>query len=440
MTDYSIAVKYAMIFFMVTMAFEWILGIWMKKTIYNPMDTISSISSGMTNNVKSILKLSIVVISYQWMFDYIKLFEIGSQWYVYVIAFIGIDFASYWSHRWNHEYNILWNKHIIHHSSEEFNLACALRQSVSDVVQIYFFLYIPMALIGIPPKVISILLPLHLFAQFWYHTRLINKMGFLEHIIVTPSHHRVHHAINKKYIDKNYAAIFILWDKWFGTFQEELINEPAVYGIKKPAKTWNPIIINFKHVFLLFKDAIRTKKWKDKLKIWFMPTGWRPNDVIENYPIKIIEDPYKYTKYQTKKDNFMTIWCSFQIMLHLGMQFHLIYLISFLLKDSIDANVTTLMIFQKYDILIFYGIFFFLSTWSYTSLMDRSKFSVVTEIIKTIFGLFLVYQYPLVINIYDGINLPENGIYAYLSISLTISIIYYFLFQKEEEEELSLFH
>ena len=202
MSDYSIAVKYAMIFFMVTMSIEWILGKWMKKTIYNPMDTISSISSGMTNNVKSILKLSIVIISYQWMYEYLKLFEIGSQWYVYVIAFIGIDFASYWSHRWNHEYNILWNKHIIHHSSEEFNLACALRQSISDVVHIYFFLYIPMCLIGIPPKVISILLPLHLFAQFWYHTRLIGKMGFLEHVIVTPSHHRVHHAINEKYIER----------------------------------------------------------------------------------------------------------------------------------------------------------------------------------------------------------------------------------------------
>ena len=172
------------------------------------MDTISSISSGMTNNIKSILKLSVVIISYQWMYNNLAIFDIGSSWPVYVIGFIGIDFAYYWTHRWNHEYNILWNKHIIHHSSEEYNLACALRQSISDVFKIYFFLYFPLAIIGVPPKVISILLPLHLFAQFWYHTRLIGKMGFLEKIIVTPSHHRVHHAINEKYIDKNYASIF----------------------------------------------------------------------------------------------------------------------------------------------------------------------------------------------------------------------------------------
>ena len=209
MTDYTEAVKYAMIFFMVTMSIEWLVGKLLKKSIYRPMDTISSISSGMTNNIKSILKLSVVIVSYEWMFEHFALLKINAHWWVYIIAFLGIDFAYYWTHRWNHEYNILWNKHIIHHSSEEYNLACALRQSISDVVQIYFFLYFPMALIGIPPKVISILLPLHLFAQFWYHTRLIGKMGFLEKIIVTPSHHRVHHAINDKYIDKNYSSIFI---------------------------------------------------------------------------------------------------------------------------------------------------------------------------------------------------------------------------------------
>lgn len=167
MSAYIEAVKYAMIFFMVTMAIEWLIGKLLKKSIYQPMDTISSISSGMTNNIKSILKLSVVIVSYQWMYEHLALLKIDANWWVYVVAFLGIDFAYYWTHRWNHEYNILWNKHIIHHSSEEYNLACALRQSISDVVQIYFFLYLPMALIGIPPKVINILLPIHLFAQFW---------------------------------------------------------------------------------------------------------------------------------------------------------------------------------------------------------------------------------------------------------------------------------
>lgn len=209
----------------------------MKKRVYEPIDTISSLSSGLTNNIKSIFKLTIVILSYSRMVENWAFFEISENVFTYIIAFILIDFAAYWSHRWNHEFNLLWNRHIIHHSSEEFNLSAALHQSISGVFIIYFFLYIPMVFIGIPAKIIAILAPLHLFAQFWYYTRLIDKMGFLEHIIVTPSHHRVHHAINPEYIDKNYAAIFILWDKWFGTFQEELDSKPPIYGVKKAVQT-----------------------------------------------------------------------------------------------------------------------------------------------------------------------------------------------------------
>jgi len=127
MSDYAFAVKFAMIFFMVMMSIEWIASILMKKKVYRPMDTISSISSGMTNNMKSILKLSIYIFTYDYMYQYLPHFDISASWWVYIIAFLGIDFAYYWTHRWNHEFNILWNKHIIHHSSEEYNLACALR-------------------------------------------------------------------------------------------------------------------------------------------------------------------------------------------------------------------------------------------------------------------------------------------------------------------------
>jgi len=225
----------------------------MKKRVYEPIDTISSLSSGLTNNIKSIFKLTIVILSYSWMVENWAFFEISENVFTYIIAFILIDFAAYWSHRWNHEFNLLWNRHIIHHSSEEFNLSAALHQSISRVFTIYFFLYIPIVFIGIPAKIIAILAPLHLFAQFWYYTRLIDKMGFLEHIIVTPSHHRVHHAINPEYIDKNYAAIFILWDKWFGIVQEELDSKPPVYGVKKAVQTSN---INIPFSFTKFSVGI----------------------------------------------------------------------------------------------------------------------------------------------------------------------------------------
>ena len=434
MNDYTVAVKFAMIFFMVAMAIEWLVGKFYKKKIYRAMDTISSISSGMTNNIKSILKLSVVILSYQWMYDNLALFKITIHWWVYLIAFLGIDFAYYWTHRWNHEYNILWNKHIIHHSSEEYNLACALRQSISDIVQIYFFLYLPMALIGIPPKIINILLPLHLFAQFWYHTRLIGKMGFLEKIIVTPSHHRVHHAINEKYIDKNYASIFIFWDFIFGTFQEELKEEPPVYGIKKPARTWNPILINFMHITHLIKDAYKTKKWTDKLKIWFMPTGWRPEDVINSYPLEIIQNPFEYKKYSTKKDKFMVVWCSIQLTIHLAMQFHLIYLISYL---NIDLNFSYLAVSEivmQYQLFLCYGLFFLLSVWSYTSLMDRSSFSTLMEILKTITAVFILQKYPEVLSVYKGVYISSNIIYGYFILSLFINFYYQLIFLKERKE------
>src|SRR5690606_33490528 len=191
----------------------------------------------------------------------------GSPW-LYVIAFIGIDFAGYWTHRFSHEINLFWNRHIIHHSSEEFNLSCALRQSVSEIFALFTILYLPLALLGVPKEIIGVVAPLHLFAQFWYHTRLIGKMGWLENIIVTPSHHRVHHAMNAEYLDKNYGQIFIFWDKLFGTFQPELENVQPVYGVKRPVKTWNPILINFQHLWLLIKDAWRAQNWADKFKIW----------------------------------------------------------------------------------------------------------------------------------------------------------------------------
>src|SRR5258705_1441635 len=186
------------------------------------IDMISSLSSGITNVTKDVLGLSIAILTYAWMVNRVALFHIQSTVWMYVIAFIALDFAGYWVHRWSHHINLFWNLHVIHHSSEEFNLACALRQSVSELVKVFAFMLLPTALLGVPAKVIAIVAPLHLFAQFWYHTRHINKLGFLEHIIVTPSHHRVLHAINKEYLDKNLSQIFIFWDKLFGTFQKEL--------------------------------------------------------------------------------------------------------------------------------------------------------------------------------------------------------------------------
>jgi alkylglycerol monooxygenase len=383
MEAYGKILLIAMPIFLILVLFEKWWG-WRKgnDTVRN-MDMVSSLGSGVTNVTKDVLGLSLVVISYEWMASHMALVHIHSSFWVYLIAFIALDFAGYWTHRVQHVVNFFWNGHIVHHSSEEFNLACALRQSISAVTKIFIVFLLPAALLGVPAEVIAIVAPLHLFAQFWYHTQHIDKMGLLEKIIVTPSHHRVHHAINKEYIDKNYGQIFIFWDKLFGSFQEELPGVKPVYGITRPVQTWNPIKINFVHVWLLVKDAWHTRSWKDKLRIWFMPTGWRPADVAETYPLYKIEDVYQFDKYATDATKGFTVWIWVQTVI-------MLLFVSFLF-----GNIAVL---GKPAVFI-YGAFIFLFVYAFTELMDGNRYALAWEIAKAFAGIgVLFYISPLFSN------------------------------------------
>ncbi|WP_286969751.1 sterol desaturase family protein, partial [Flavobacterium sp. UBA4854] len=315
MEEYGKILIIAMPIFLVLIVIEKLYGIYKKNDTAPLIDSVSSISSGITNSVKDVLGLSITFLSYEWLVSKIALQHLEANVLSYCIAFFVIDFYGYWSHRLAHQINFLWNKHAIHHSSEEFNLACALRQPIASLVNLFTFLLIPAALLGVPASVIAITLPIHLFLQFWYHTKHIKKMGFIEHILVTPSHHRVHHAINPEYLDKNHSQIFIFWDKLFGTFQEELDDVPPVFGITRPANTWNPIKINFQHLSLLIKDAWRAPKWKDKLTIWFKPTGWRPENFEEKYPVNKIENVFDFAKYGTQNSQKLIYWSVAQVLI-----------------------------------------------------------------------------------------------------------------------------
>ena len=303
METYGKILLIAMPSFLVLVLLEKLYGVYKGFDTVRNNDMVSSLSSGVTNVVKDVLGLSVGIISYEWMLEKFALIHIQATWAVYFIAFIVLDFAGYWVHRINHERNFFWNAHIIHHSSEEFNLACALRQSVSTFVRLFTIFLIPAALLGVPTVVISIVAPLHLFAQFWYHTRHIKRMGFLEKIIVTPAHHRVHHAINPVYIDKNYSQIFIVWDKLFGTFQPELDDVEPVYGITRAVQTWNPIKINFQHMWLLIKDAWRAQKMEDKFKIWFKAPAWLPADVDDHQP-----HDWHYPKFDPQVSRFISAY------------------------------------------------------------------------------------------------------------------------------------
>jgi alkylglycerol monooxygenase len=376
MEAYGKILLIAMPAFLVLVLFEKWYG-WQKGHDTVPVsDMISSLSSGITNVTKDVLGLSVAIISYGWLQTKVAITHIDSGWATYLVAFIALDFAGYWVHRISHEYNLFWNNHIIHHSSEEYNLACALRQSISSIVRVFAIFLLPAALLGVPQQVIAIVAPLHLFAQFWYHTRHIGRLGFLEHIIVTPSHHRVHHAINPEYLDKNYSQIFIIWDKLFGTFQEERDEIPAVYGVTRPVHTWNPIKINFMHLWLLIKDAWHAQSWWDKLRIWFMPLGWRPQDVAQQFPVYKISDVYHFEKYDSHVPSVLITWCWVQMVV-------LLLFISYLFGNIASIGAPDMFV---------YGAFVFLTVYAYTELLDKNKFAWVWEVIKNGLGVYVIIQ------------------------------------------------
>lgn len=394
--------------FLALVLLEKLYGWYFKKEKFRTMDTVSSLSSGYTNSVKDVLGIGVSIITYGWMYDHLAIFKIESTILVTIIAFIALDFSGYWGHRLNHQINFFWNQHLIHHSSEEFDLACALRQSISGLINFFTIFLLPAAIFGVPPLTIAIIAPIHLFAQFWYHTIHIGKMGILEKIIVTPSHHRVHHAINPEYLDKNHGQIFIIWDKLFGTFQEELPNIPPVFGITRPVSTWNPIKINFQHLWLLIQDAWRTNNIIDKFRIWFMPTGWRPADVVDKYPVFKIDDPYNFKKYAPPTTLLLNIWAWTQFLATFG------FLIVFY------TNIAKLGVPNMFV----YGAFLFLTIYAYTELMDRNPQAIIWEVLKVAVGIYIIYTTN---GWFGGSNLLTYTIIGYFLGSLIMTSYFVFI-------------
>jgi sterol desaturase/sphingolipid hydroxylase (fatty acid hydroxylase superfamily) len=394
MSFYIKTLFYAIPTFMVLIVLEAVVAKAKGININRSSDVISSLSSGITNTIRDAIKFTFAIVTYSWLVDHITVYKIEPYWLAFVVAFFVKDFSGYCVHRLNHRVNVLWNRHLIHHSSEDFNLSCALRQSISNTIKFSAVFMIPAALLGVPASIFAVLGPIHLFMQLWYHTQIIGKLGPLEYVIVTPSHHRVHHAINPDYIDKNYGQILIIWDKIFGTFQAELDHVKPVYGILNQANTWNPILINYKYMWQLIKDAWHAENIFDKIKIWFMPTGWRPGDVSRIYPLKKIEDPNKQIKYNTKNSSGLIYFCWAQLFFTGLFMFHLFTVIH-----------NTEMVYNY-----LYALFIFVSIFSNTSLLDGSTYSWVAEIFKLVLGLSIIYTQN-----YSWYNLSGMSIYPVLA-------------------------
>jgi alkylglycerol monooxygenase len=276
-------VEVAIPFFILAMAVEFGYGALVKKQTYRLNDTVNSLQLGVLSRLIDILHLSfgslVVGALVQW--GGLPQWSMHSAWQ-WIVAFVAYDFCYYWKHRYGHEWRIFWASHIAHHQSEEFNLSTALRQTGTDYIGFVF--YIPLFLIGIPAPVIVTVGSLNLIYQFWVHTEHIRRVGPLEWIFVTPSNHRVHHARNPEYLDKNYGGVFILWDRAFGTFQDERKDLPCEYGITTGLNSWNPLWANFHFWIDTAKIARQTQRRRDKFLIWFKPPAWLPEDMTTTKP------------------------------------------------------------------------------------------------------------------------------------------------------------
>lgn len=243
---------------------------------YRVNDAINSISTGLLMQLSVLFAKGLLVAGYLGIYENFRLVDFSAVHVgTWLACFIGVDFAYYWFHRLSHEINLLWAAHVVHHQSEDYNLSVALRQST---LQPFFgsFFYWPLALIGFPPLVFLTCSAFNTLYQFWLHTQAIGRLGPLEEILVTPSHHRVHHGRNPIYLDRNHGGTFIIWDRLFGTFERE--KETVVYGITTPLESWNPIWANLHYWVDLFRTSIATRRPIDKLRTFVESPGWYPAD------------------------------------------------------------------------------------------------------------------------------------------------------------------
>lgn len=262
--------------FFVLIAIELWVGHRRRQSYYRLNDAVNDISTGILMQITTLFFKGAILAGFFAIHANFRLFDLPSEkvW-VWVACFLGVDLAYYWFHRLSHEVNFLWAAHVVHHQSEDFNLAVALRQSSLQPFMSAVF-YWPLALVGFPPLVFVACSSFNTLYQFWIHTRTIDRLGPLEAVLVTPSHHRVHHGRNPLYIDRNHGGTFIVWDQLFGTFQEE--EEEVVYGITKPLASWNPVWANLHYWVELFQIAHRTQRPLDKLRTFLKPPGWFPPD------------------------------------------------------------------------------------------------------------------------------------------------------------------
>jgi sterol desaturase/sphingolipid hydroxylase (fatty acid hydroxylase superfamily) len=283
-------------FFLLALLVELVIDRRSGSGLYRANDAINSLSAGTLSTTIGYFTKLLPLLAWGFVLENFALIDMPLNWFdasprgvaLWVTAALAWDFCYYWFHRFSHEISVLWAAHAVHHQSEDYNLSTALRQTGTGFIFGWIF-YLPLFVIGFPLEVLVTVNAVNLIYQFWVHTQVIRRMGVLDRILVTPSNHRVHHAQNQRYIDKNYGGMLILWDRLFGSFEDEREDDPVIFGVRKPLANWNPFWANLQVYDYLLFDARHARRWQDKLGIWFRRTGWRPPDVEERFPRRPVD-------------------------------------------------------------------------------------------------------------------------------------------------------
>lgn len=305
--------------FLLLIGLEFAIGRARGRNTYRLADAVTSIGLGMLSQISAIFTRLLRVGIYTAVYGVFAIFPdaaLWDHWAGWLLALLFYDFCYYWHHRLGHESAVFWAAHVVHHQSEDYNLSTALRQTSSGALFGWIF-YVPMAVAGVPPLLFAIVALVDLLYQYWIHTQQIGRLGWFDRVFASPSNHRVHHAVNDAYLDKNYGGILIVWDRLFGSFKEEDPDNPCVYGTRKPLRSWDPLWANLEVYAALARDSWRTRSWGDKLRVWIKPPSWRPADLAAAEPAAAF-DPARLQRFETPMGPGLQWFSALQFLALLG--------------------------------------------------------------------------------------------------------------------------
>ena len=372
--------------FFLLIGIELLFGYLKNRKLYRFNDALTNINLGIGQQTVGIMMKGLFFLGYLYLYEH-RLFTFENTWWSWVLLFLGVDFFYYWFHRASHEVNGLWAAHIVHHQSEDYNLSVALRQSWFQGWFSWAF-YLPLAVAGFDPIMFAAMNSFNTLYQFWIHTTTIKTLGPLEWIINTPSHHRVHHGSNPKYIDRNHAGSLIIWDRMFGTFQKE--EEEVVYGITSPLNSWNPVWANFHYWKELWQLAKKSSGF-DKVRVFLKPPGWQP-DYLGGFQAPAEIDKATYRKFDHDGLRHDHVYVFFVFMLSLSISTAVLFL-----KSSISA----LPLYATMSYLL-------LTLGLSGGLMENQKWMIPAEYARIILALpiaLLFWEHPYFNEILRGVSI-----------------------------------